>query len=131
MKTAIVLGLMVVILVGCASSQAVKPHRPEFYEVTKAEKREAVIAMVASAVVAYGAGIGGFVAAAAEANRLQQKALAVYPECGGMIEDPLWKCVREIDINEGRITADYVEAQRVDMDSVVTGGTNKTILELY
>ncbi len=120
-RTAIVLGLMVVIMVGCASSQAVKPHRPAIYEKTKTDTAVDIAASVPLPLPI------GMIAGAAYAHRELEKWLRIYPECREWVwksENPLEECVRVIDIAEERIDP-YVplpEYQRADMDSVMRGG---------
>ena len=120
-KTFILLAIVGILLglVGCASSPQVKPHRPEYYQPSQNARNKTDEIVVSTAQVVGGAYIGAMFSGAAENYRLQQLALRVYPECHGLIENELWKCVREIDIKEGRITADYVGDQRVNLDDTV------------
>lgn len=136
MKRLFILLAIGLFLAGCASTPKIQPHRPAFYQKEKGRLSDSAETVAGTAITA---GIlieavvgGGFTAmlagpiAAAENHRRQQKALAVYPECRGLVETELWNCVREIDIKEGRITADYVEPQRANLGDLMSGGQYET-----
>ena len=114
MKKPFILLAIGLFLVGCASTPKIQPHRQAFYKITDADRKTTNMGNVAEIAT----GFSGFGGPAAEIHRRQQKAQNVYPECGMLIEKDLWNCVREIDIKEGRITADYVEPQGQNMDEL-------------
>ncbi len=132
MKKTFILLAIGLCLASCASTPKVQSHRAEFYQNEKGKLSDTAktVAGTAMAIVIVTEAVvgGGFTAvalgiiAAAENHRRQQKALATYRECRGLVETELWNCVREIDIQESRITADYVEPQRANLDDLVSGG---------
>lgn len=107
-KTAILLGLILVIIVDCGSAMVIKPHRSEFYEAKKTTG-ETTVELV-----------GVFVGRDSTQGE-SLKLLRFYPECQDRAtsQGDLFECVREIDIKEGRIKPEDMEKfERPNLDKI-------------
>ncbi len=90
-----------VLIVGCASTNL---PRPEFYNTTGGERAKEAIGSVSWVT----APIGG--------SSKNARYLRVYPECAdkNTSEADLMECVKEIDINEGRVKREKLERPNMD-----------------
>lgn len=121
MRKVLLFASILMLVAGCASQQ-VRMHRPAIYEKTKTDKAIDVAANIPVPLPV------GMITGGLYASRELERWLKVYPECRERVyksENPsssdLVDCVREIDKQEGRIPADYVEPQRPNMDEAIRG----------